>query len=169
MHLAQTNLAWMRYPLDDPRMASMRDEIDRINAIGDRSPGCLWRFATAVGDATAVRVLDDTRVLFNLTVWRSVDDLRRYVYRTEHVDFLRRRREWFLPPPKPPLAMWWVPEGYRPTVAESMARLERLPRVGERFVIDGVRVEVEGITGRTVASVLAVPAVAADERGGEAP
>ncbi len=140
MHLAQTNLAWMRYPLDDPRMASMRDEIDRINAIGDRSPGCLWRFATAVGDATAVRVLDDTRVLFNLTVWRSVDDLRRYVYRTEHVDFLRRRREWFLPPPKPPLAMWWVPEGYRPTVAESMARLERLWRDGpgpEAFTMKG--------------------------------
>ena len=61
-------------------------------------------------------------------------------------------------------------EGESSTLGEFlMARLERLPRVGERFVIDGVRVEVEGITGRTVASVLAVPAVAADERGGEAP
>jgi hypothetical protein len=90
-HLAQAHLAWMRYPLDDPRMADMRDEIDRINALGDRSPGCLWRFETAGGTATDVRVLDDPRVLFNLTVWRSVEDLRRYVYRTEHVAFFRRR------------------------------------------------------------------------------
>ena len=130
MDLAQTNLAWARYPLDDPRMAEFVAAIDRINGVGDRSPGCLWRYRTAEGDATAVRILDDPRILFNLTTWRSVEDLRRYAYHTEHVDFFRRRREWFLPPPKPPLAMWWVPGGYRPTVDESVARLERLWRDG---------------------------------------
>ena len=130
MELAQANLAWMRYPLDDPRMAAMREEIDRINTLGDDSPGFIWRFRTAEGDATDVRVLDDPRVLFNLTIWRSVDDLRRYVYRTEHAAFLRRRRDWFLRPPKPPLAMWWVPAGTRPTVDEAMDRLERLWREG---------------------------------------
>ncbi|HCR04055.1 MAG TPA: HlyC/CorC family transporter [Gemmatimonadetes bacterium] len=46
-------------------------------------------------------------------------------------------------------------------------RIERLPRVGERLVIDGVRVEVEGMAGSTVASVLAVPAT--EQRGGETP
>ena len=130
MHLAQTNLAWMRYALEDPRMAPMRDEIDRINALGDHSPGCVWRYQTSGGDATDVRVLDDPRILFNLTVWRAVDDLRHYVYHTEHVAFFRRRREWFVPPPKPPLAMWWIPEGHRPTVDDSLARLERLWRDG---------------------------------------
>ena len=130
MQLAQANLAWMRYPLDDPRMADMREEIDRINALGDSSPGFIWRFRTAEGDATDVRVLNDPRVLFNLTTWRSVDDLRRYVYRTEHAAFLRRRRHWFLRPLKPPLAMWWVPAGTRPTVDEAMDRLERLWREG---------------------------------------
>lgn len=130
MDLAQTNLAWARYPLDDPRMAEFADAIDRINVVGDRSPGCLWRFRTATGDATAVRILDDPRILFNLTTWRSVEDLRRYAYRSEHVDFFRRRREWFLPTPRPPLALWWVSPGYRPTVDESVARLERLWRDG---------------------------------------
>ena len=130
MQLAQANLAWMRYPLDDPRMAAMRGEIDRINALGDSAPGFIWRFRTAEGDATDVRVLDDPRVLFNLTIWRSVDDLRRYVYRTEHAAFLRLRRHWFLRPPKPPLAMWWVTAGTRPTVDEAMGRLERLWREG---------------------------------------
>ena len=61
-------------------------------------------------------------------------------------------------------------EGESTTLGEFlMGRLERLPRVGERFVIDGVRVEIEGMTGRTVVSVLAVPAVAAEQSGGEAP
>ena len=128
--LAQANLAWMRYPLDDPRMADLREEIGRINALGDRSPGCLWRFKTEGGDATDVRVLDDPRVLFNLTVWRSLEDLRRYVYYTEHAAFFRRRREWFVPPPEDPVAMWWVAQGERPSVEEAMTRLERLWRDG---------------------------------------
>jgi hypothetical protein len=128
--LAETNLAWMRYPLDDPRLAEMRDEIDRINTLGDRSPGCLWRFETDAGHATDVRVLDDPRVLFNLTTWRSLDDLRGYVYHSEHVAFFRRRREWFLPPPREPLALWWIAEGARPSVDDAMGRLERLWRDG---------------------------------------
>ena len=129
-HLAENNLAWMRYPFEDPRMAGMRDEIDRINRLGDRSPGFVWRFETAAGDATGVRVLDDPRILFNLTIWETVADLRRYVYRTEHVEFFRRRREWFLPPPREPVALWWVREGERPDVDEAMARIERLWRDG---------------------------------------
>ncbi|MCH7748539.1 MAG: DUF3291 domain-containing protein [Acidobacteria bacterium] len=130
LSLAQVNLAWMRYPLDDSRMADLRDEIDRINALGDRSPGCVWRFTTKGGAATDVRVLDDPRVLFNLTVWRSVEDLRRYVYHTEHAAFFRRRREWFVPPLHEPVAMWWVAPGERPSVEDAMARLDRLWRDG---------------------------------------
>ena len=120
----------MRYPFEDPRMAGMRDEIDRINKLGDRSPGFVWRFETVAGDATDVRVLDDPRILFNLTIWETVADLRRYVYRSEHVEFFRRRREWFLPPPREPVALWWVPEGERPGVDVAMARIERLWRNG---------------------------------------
>ena len=129
-HLAENNLAWMRYPFEDPRMAGMRDAIDRINRLGDRSPGFVWRFETEAGDATGVRVLDDPRVLFNLTLWETIEDLRRYVYRSGHAAFFRRRREWFLPPPREPVALWWAPVGERPDVAEAMARIERLWRDG---------------------------------------
>ncbi len=43
-------------------------------------------------------------------------------------------------------------------------RLERVPRAGDRIVIDGVKVEVEAMAGRTVAWVLAT-AVTASEQG----
>ena len=124
--LAETNLAWMRYPLDDPRMAGMRDEIDRINTVGDRSPGFVWRFETAGGDATDVHVFGEWRILFNLSIWRSLKDLREYVYHTEHAAFFRRRREWFLRPPREPVALWWISPEHHPTVDEALVRLERL-------------------------------------------
>lgn len=49
-------------------------------------------------------------------------------------------------------------EGESATVAGFlMERIERLPRSGEEFVIDGVPVEVEHMSGRTVESILAQP------------
>ena len=128
--LAQANLAWMRYAFHDARMAEMCAAIDRINRLGDESVGAVWRYQTTGGDATDVRVLEDPRILFNLTTWRSLDHLRLYVYRSEHVAFVRRRREWFIPPPKDPVVLWWVTAGTRPGVDEAMARFDRLWRQG---------------------------------------
>ena len=49
-------------------------------------------------------------------------------------------------------------EGTSATVAGFlMERIERLPRSGEEFVIDGVPVEVEAMEGRTVVSIVAQP------------
>jgi CBS domain containing-hemolysin-like protein len=44
-----------------------------------------------------------------------------------------------------------------------MERLERLPRAGERLVIDGVALEIEAMSGRGVATIVATPALAASE------
>ena len=71
---------------------------------------------------------DDTIV--NLTVWESMEALADFVYRTDHVSFLRRRREWFERPDEAYLAMWWVPAGHLPSVAEAVERLDHLRRHG---------------------------------------
>ena len=45
-------------------------------------------------------------------------------------DFLRRRHEWFLPPPATSLVLFRVSVGERPTVETALDRLERLRRDG---------------------------------------
>jgi CBS domain containing-hemolysin-like protein len=56
-------------------------------------------------------------------------------------------------------------EGTSATLAGFlMERIERLPRSGEEFVIDGVPVEVERMEGRTVVSLLAQPVRRSEER-----
>jgi hypothetical protein len=42
---------------------------------------------------------------------------------------MRRRREWF-DRMEFHLALWWVPAGHRPTVAEAQERLEHLRKHG---------------------------------------
>lgn len=140
MYLAQVNLAWMKYPLDDPRMAGLRANLDRVNALADDIQGFVWRHQDG-DDATGVRVLGDPSILYNCTVWRDAASLQAYLYHTDHRDMLRRRREWFRKPPHPPNAMWWVEEDERPTVDEAVARLELLWRHGpsqESFTLSSV-------------------------------
>lgn len=62
----------------------------------------------------------------NLTVWESVEALADFVYRTGHVELLRRRREWFEGPTQPIMCLWWIPEGTVPTVEDAIERLEHL-------------------------------------------
>jgi uncharacterized protein DUF3291 len=124
--LAQANVARMRAPLEDSLMAGFRAQLPRINAVADASPGFVWRLQSDEGDATAIRACDDPLVLFNMSVWDSLESLHAYVYKSEHIHPLRGRRQWFLPAEGPVLVLWWVPGGHTPSVEEARAKLALL-------------------------------------------
>lgn len=128
-HLAQLNIARLRAPIDSPRLADFVALLPEINGLAERSPGYVWRLQDESGDATALRPFGPD-VIVNLTVWQSVDALRGFVYRTAHLEPMRRRREWFVPFDGPYLALWWIPAGALPTIAEAAGRLDLLRRNG---------------------------------------
>lgn len=131
MHeLAQLNIGVIRGPMDGPVMAEFAANLDRINALAEASPGFVWRLQTEEGNATAIRPFENENLLVNLSVWKDVESLKAYAYRSAHAEFLRRRREWFEPMQEAYLVLWWVPRGHRPDVAEAIARLERLKAKG---------------------------------------
>jgi hypothetical protein len=129
-HLAQVNVATLRAPLDGPELAGFVAQLEPLNALADQSPGFVWRLQTEDGDATAIRPFDDDRVMVNLSVWASLEALRSFVYATGHLDVMRHRRAWFHRMPDPYLALWWLPAGTIPTVAEAKERLELLAAKG---------------------------------------
>jgi Domain of unknown function (DUF3291) len=53
-YLAQINISRMHAPLDDPIMAEFANVLDRVNVIGDRSPGFIWRLKTDSGEEIEV-------------------------------------------------------------------------------------------------------------------
>ena len=131
--LAQANVAYAIAPHDDPRMAEYIARLDEINSLADSSPGFLWRYLTDSRDP-AQREFSDPRVLFNMSVWTSIDALHDYTYRTMHKEVYAARKRWFVPENAVvgghALAMWWIPRGQRPTVAEAKHRLETILRDG---------------------------------------
>lgn len=111
--LAQLNIAVMKEPLDSPRMADFVANLERINALAESSPGFVWRLQTEEGDATGLRPLGDSTIV-NMSVWRDVASLNHYVYKTAHVEIMRRRKEWFERMREASMVLWWVPQGHRP-------------------------------------------------------
>ncbi len=129
-HLAQINVGRLLAPVDDPRIAGFKDNLDRVNAIADGSPGFVWRLVGEGNNATDIQPLpDDPLFAINMSVWESLEALAAFVYRTDHRDIMRRRREWF-EPMDTYMCAWWVAAGHRPTPAEGLARLDLLVRMG---------------------------------------
>jgi len=128
-HLAQFNIARIKYPLDDPRMKEFVDNVARVNGLAEGIEGFVWRLKDDSGHAMNMQVYGDPRVLPNLTVWKNVEALERFVWKTVHSRFYGRRAEWF-DHIETPLVMWYVPEGARPSLAEGVERLEHLKEHG---------------------------------------
>ena len=45
-HLAQLNVGRLVAPTDDPRVAGFMGNLDRINGLGARMPGFVWRMGS---------------------------------------------------------------------------------------------------------------------------
>jgi hypothetical protein len=122
-HLAQVNIAHARASLEDPIMAGFINELPEINALADASPGFIWRLQSETGDNTYLRPYDDPLIIFNLSVWESVDARKQYVYRSQHAAAVRNRKLWFEKMDTAHFARWWIPAGHIPSAEEAKQRL----------------------------------------------
>jgi len=129
--LAECNVGRMRGPRDSAVMKEFMDALDAMNALADQSPGFVWRYREDNGNATSLQPYEDPMVIFNCSVWESVEALRTYTYRTGHARFFARRAEWFEKMEEAHLVLWWVSAGKFPTVEEARARLAHLREHGD--------------------------------------
>ena len=128
--LAQINISRFRLPSDHVANRDFMDALDHVNAVAEAADGFIWRLIGEGNNATDVAVTDDPLVIANMSVWRDLDALATYVYRTsDHLAIMKRRKEWF-DHKDTRVALWWVPAGHRPTVAEGLARIAMLEANG---------------------------------------
>jgi hypothetical protein len=123
-HLAQINIGRLIAPVDDPKIAEFVAQLDPVNALAATAPGFVWRLQSSSGNATDIVYSDDPFVIVNMSVWESVEALRDFVYKTNHLDVLRDRAKWFEKMEKAHYCLWWIPSTHIPTVAEGRERLE---------------------------------------------
>ena len=129
--LAQINIAKMLGPIDSPIMTGFVNNLDPINELAEQSEGFIWRLKDDSNNATAVKIYDDEFLIVNMSVWKDVAALHEFVYRSNHVEVFKRRKEWFEKIPEMHMALWYVSRDYWPTVADAIERLDHLRSHGE--------------------------------------
>lgn len=89
--IAQLNIATLMAPIDSPQLSDFVANLDRINALAEDSPGFVWRLQTEEGDATSIDYFGADKIV-NLSLWDSIEALHSYVYRSAHVEIMRRKK-----------------------------------------------------------------------------
>jgi len=130
MPLAEFNFGTLKYPWDDPRLADFQDNLDRVNALGQRSPGFIWMLDGDDMEATQEDgqgpLADRPNTASTLSVWQDAASLWQFVDKTLHARFMARAGEWFVQGDSGHLVVWRVDAGHQPTVAEGMAQWKLL-------------------------------------------
>ena len=101
-HLAQVNIGRVLGGPSDSRMADFFDNLARINALAERTPGFVWRLKDETGDsAMALHWPGDATMNVNMSVWESPEALGRFVFQTVHRNIYARKHEFFETPDRP--------------------------------------------------------------------
>jgi hypothetical protein len=133
-HLAELNVGRLLAPTDNPRVAEFMANLDRVNGLGKRMPGFVWMMEGSGEPGTGnteAKIDGDPQYVSNLTVWQDAPSLERFVWGTVHKQFYDRRAAWFEVLGDMHFAMWWVPEGHRPTLSEALDRLDHRRENGD--------------------------------------
>jgi len=119
--VAHFNLALARAPYESPIMHDFVANLDRIYELAERSPGFVWRLMAYEDPAVF-----GERYIVNISVWEDVKSLQNFVFKSAHIEIMRRRKEWFQTIKEAYTVLWWVPAGHHPDFAESKSKLELL-------------------------------------------
>jgi hypothetical protein len=130
-HLAQINIGKILAPMNSPVMAGFANNLDTINALAEGSEGFVWRLKDDNNNATSIKVFDDDFIIINMSVWKNTDALFRFVYQTQHAEFVKRRKEWFEKMSDMYMALWYIPATHTPTAHEAVEKLYHLRKHGE--------------------------------------
>ena len=101
-HIAQLNIGRLRHPTNDPRTAAFMTNLDRINALAERSERFVWRLKDDSNNATAIRPAA-------ARPWRSTCRCGRAS---------NRKGEWFEKLGAPHFVMWTISAGHIPDLEE---------------------------------------------------
>ena len=129
-HIAQINVGRLTALHGDPVVQPFFDNLDRVNALADASPGFVWRLQDESGNAAAIQVTPDPHFILNMSVWTDPDALFDFVYRSAHTPVMARRREYFRVTEGAYQALWWIKAGELPTINDGLSRLWSLDRFG---------------------------------------
>lgn len=131
MYLAELNISNWKVSPEAEIARGFVDNLDRINAMADRSEGFVWRLITDGTDDQTETPLGGPEMIVNMSVWEKPENLEHFVWNTVHKQIYNKRAEWFSHIESHRFVMWWVEEGHVPDLHEAKERLDFLNEHGD--------------------------------------
>ena len=129
--LAQVNIAKMNAKdINDPIMADFVANIERLNELAEKDENFIWRFKGDVDFSLPKHSMDVNSLLVTISVWKSVEGLKKYVHQSMHAEIMKRRKEWFKHIAGFHYALWWIPTGQYPSPTNSKRKIIQLQENG---------------------------------------
>lgn len=119
-HIAQINVAQLKYDIDNPRLENFRLGGAVISRLLKKNPSVLWYEQSNDADG----------LFMTRSVWDSAESLIEFTYSGIHQKYMRRSSEWFSRASSRNLALWWVNAGAQPTQEEGLRKLEHIEKHG---------------------------------------
>lgn len=129
-NLAQVNIAKTLAPMDDPIMKGFVDNLDAIYQISDSHDGFVSRINNEYYPTELRAAFPDDTFIVNISVWKDLDALFDFTYKSGHVEIFKRKKEWFGKIEMKYMGCWYVPEGHIPTHKEAKQRLDYINKHG---------------------------------------
>ncbi|MGI1679565.1 MAG: DUF3291 domain-containing protein [Cellvibrionaceae bacterium] len=127
-HLAQINIAQAKASLESEVMKGFVSRIEEINSLADMADGFIWRLITE--DGANSRIFNDPSLVINISVWKDIESLKRFVYQSVHLELIKGKAGWFHKLKASHQALWWIPAGHIPTEKEGKEKLDYLEKHG---------------------------------------
>ncbi|MBF7143065.1 MULTISPECIES: DUF3291 domain-containing protein [Pseudomonas] len=144
-YLAQFDIVECRYERDDLRMAEFFHNADRINKLAESQSGFVWR--QTEDESELVEKLWGSGRLYTLSVWRDAAALKKFLFRTEHANFMQKGQLWFKPSKYRRHVLWRIPYDHRPCVKEAHHKMTMLYEYGPSALAFDLRSCEPPITG----------------------
>lgn len=131
------NYARLKAPLDHPSMSEFRLALEPVNLIAKSTPGFVWSFdnddtldiVAARQEVTLLR--EDPLMMPQLSLWKDMDSLQHFAFKSGHFMYVKRKREWFTAPEAPWAVCWWrLASEDNPNLKEAFERCQYLKEHG---------------------------------------
>ena len=127
--IAHFNVARLRHPPGDPRVAEFVDNTKRVNEIAIRTHGYVWHLAdddALVTNPEYKGASGDQCLVYSMSIWETAADFKAFIYKTVHGTFFKRRTEWFEPWSGPNYVLWDFVGKPPITMDEGWSKLKQL-------------------------------------------
>lgn len=129
-HLCHLNIGPAKGHIHGPVMKGFVDKLNEINQLAYQSPGFVWHLIVDIYNPDDLAMCGEPGLLFNMSVWESLESLKEFTYKSNHKSVLQRRTEWFGEMDGPSYVLWWMPVGELPTLEEAKLRIAYLKEHG---------------------------------------